>query len=50
VGNFFGAKKIKLGVKMMEIFGRGLLILMPVGTKQVLSAGRLFLYERASRS
>jgi hypothetical protein len=32
------------------IFGRGFLIWMPVGIKHVLSADRLFFYERSSCS
>jgi hypothetical protein len=42
--------KIKIGHENDGIFRMGFLIWMPVGTKQVLSADRLFFYERASRS
>jgi hypothetical protein len=42
--------RIKIGYENDGIFGRGFLIWMPVGTKQVSSADRLFFYERASHS
>jgi hypothetical protein len=42
-------KKIKLGVKMVE-FSDGLLIWIPAGTKHVLYADGLFVYERSIRS
>jgi hypothetical protein len=42
--------KIKILGENDGIFGWGFLIWMPVGTKHVLSADRLFLYERSSRN
>jgi hypothetical protein len=49
VGNFVCAK-IKIRGENDEIFGWGFLIWMSVGTKHVLSADHLFLYEMSSRS
>jgi hypothetical protein len=42
--------KIKIGDEDGRIFGLGFLIWMSEGTKDVLSADRLFLCERSSRS
>jgi hypothetical protein len=44
---FFCAKKDKIRGENDAIFGWGFLIWMPIGTKHVLSADCLFLYERS---
>jgi hypothetical protein len=46
----FLAQKKKIRGENDGIFGWGFLICMPVGIKHVLSADRLFLYERSSHS
>jgi hypothetical protein len=46
----FVLAKITISGENDGIFGWGFLIWMSVGTKQVVSADRLFFYETASRS
>jgi hypothetical protein len=48
--SFSAKNKNKIGGEDGGIFGWGFLIWMPVGTKHVLSADRLFFYKRASCS
>jgi hypothetical protein len=46
----FFAQTIKIRGENDEIFGWGFVIWIPAGTKHVLSADGLFIYERSSRS